>query len=152
MTLPLRRLSHEGHHLVPRDAPAWPAQRVPGANPPGAAPASPVSARVAFCLASPAGEAGAAPHWPAAPHRWGDWQIPEAAAFVLRLVCAFHGESPSSVLARLIADEGRAIGLSPALARHYGEDAFAGHANSPDGDFRAVPDFTRIAASRFARR
>ncbi len=120
---PWGQLPDESQRLAPWAAPAAPAlapDRAPGAHPPGTVTASPAWAREAFCF-------------------------PDVVSFRLRLICAFHGETPSSVLARLIAAERDAIGLSRVLARHYAELAGGDHANSQDGDLRSLPDSPRSA-------
>ncbi|TIO62969.1 hypothetical protein [Mesorhizobium sp.] len=64
-----------------------------------------------------------------------------ASRFILRLIAAHDGKNEADVLARLIATEGKAIGLSPLLAKagdHLGDDLCD------------LPDFARRAQSRFS--
>ncbi|RWG76160.1 MAG: hypothetical protein EOQ69_32490 [Mesorhizobium sp.] len=66
--------------------------------------------------------------------------LSDASRFILRLIAAHDGKSEADVLARLIASEGKAIGLSPLLAKagdHLGDDLCD------------LPDFARRAQSRF---
>ena len=64
-----------------------------------------------------------------------------ASRFILRLIAAHDGRSEADVLARLIAMEGAAIGLSPLLATA---------ANDIGEDLADLPDFSRRAQTRFA--
>ncbi|MDG4903174.1 hypothetical protein P9279_21940 [Mesorhizobium sp. WSM4962] len=64
-----------------------------------------------------------------------------ASRFILRLIAAHDGRTEADVLARLIAAEGKAIGLSPLLAK-------AGQ-NLGD-DLADLPNFARRAQNRFA--
>jgi hypothetical protein len=67
-------------------------------------------------------------------------QLSSASRFILRLIAAHDGRAEADVLARLIAAEGKAIGLSPLLAR-AGEDL--------GDDLADLPDFSRRAQNRF---
>ncbi|TIO39470.1 MAG: hypothetical protein E5X96_00340 [Mesorhizobium sp.] len=85
--------------------------------------------------------AGATPNpKPAGAVDLGAVNLSGASRFILRLIAAHHGNSEADVLARLIAAEGNAIGLSPLLGEageHIGDDI---------GD---LPDFARRAQNRF---
>lgn len=91
--------------------------------------------------AAPAGLATPCPKpQPAGAVELGAVILSGASRFILRLIAAHDGRSEADVLARLIAAEGNAIGLSPLLGEagdHLGDDL---------GD---LPDFARRAQNRF---
>lgn len=72
----------------------------------------------------------------------GTVTLSSASRFILRLIAAHDGRSEADVLARLIAAEGKAIGLSPLLAAGA-EDA--------GEDLADLPDFGRRTQTRFSR-
>lgn len=88
---------------------------------------------------APAGFANPNPT-PAGAVDLGAVNLSGASRFILRLIAAHDGKSETDVLARLIAAEGNAIGLSPLLSQ-AGADL--------GDDLHDLPDFNRRAQNRF---
>lgn len=88
--------------------------------------------------------------------------LSEASLFVLTLIARHDGVTPQAVLTRLIAERGRAIGLSPLLGEHFDDVGFGARETivmrhhdirtgtvTREGDLADVPAFERAPGNRF---
>jgi hypothetical protein len=88
--------------------------------------------------------------------------LSEASLFILTLVARHDGVTPQAVLTRLIAERGKAIGLSPLLGEHFDDGGAADRETivmrhhdirtctvTREGDLADVPAFERTPGNRF---